>query len=96
MATGKKLNFTNYEGQKYEIKIRKPRKESKAEGLCYPPEDGGCAKILINPHQNDDDYNETIVHELSHAFFWGTDEAKITYFARNLSKILKNLVDNIC
>ena len=63
MATGKKLKFTNYEGQKYEIKIRKPRKESKAEGLCYPPEDGGCAKILINPHQSDDDYNETIVHE---------------------------------
>ena len=48
------LKFTNYEGQKYELKIRKPRKEIEAEGICYPPKDGGCAKILINPHQNDD------------------------------------------
>ena len=91
MSADKRLKFTNYEGQKYEIKIRKPRKESRAEGLCYPPEDGGCAKILINPHQSDDDYNETIVHELSHAFFWGTSEDKITYFAKTLSKILKKL-----
>ncbi len=85
------LKFTNYEGQKYELKIRKPRKEIEAEGICYPPKDGGCAKILINPHQNDDNYNETLIHELSHAFFWGTDEEKITYFAKKLSQILKKL-----
>jgi Zn-dependent peptidase ImmA (M78 family) len=83
------IRFTNYEGQKYEIKIRKPRKEVGADGLCYPPQDGGRAKILINPHQDDDDYNETIIHELSHAFFWGTDEEKITLFAKQLTKILK-------
>ena len=77
MSADKRLKFTNYEGQKYEIKIRKPRKESRAEGLCYPPEDGGCAKILINPHQSDDDYNETIVHELSHAFFGGQVRIKL-------------------
>ena len=91
MSGDKSFKFANYEGQKYEIKIRKPRKEVRSDGLCYPPEDGGCAKILINPHQSDDDYNETIVHELSHAFFWGTSEDKITYFAKTLSKILKKL-----
>jgi len=85
------VKFTNYEGQKYEVKIRKPRKEIEAEGICYPPKDGGCAKILINPHQDDDNYNETLIHELSHAFFWGTDEEKITYFAKKLSQILKKL-----
>mgnify|MGYP003149346318 FL=1 len=89
MSGDKSFKFANSEGQKYEIKIRKPRKEVRADGLCYPPEDGGCAKISINPHQDDDDYNETIVHELSHAFFWGTSEDKITYFAKTLSKILK-------
>ncbi len=89
MAEDKTFRFANYEGQKYEVKIRKPRKEVRADGLCYPPADGGCAKILINPHQDDDDYNETIIHELSHAFFWGTDEQKITLFAKKLTKILK-------
>lgn len=91
MSDRKSIRFTNYEGQKYDIKIRKPRKEVNAEGLCYPPADGGVAKILINPHQDDENYNETIIHELSHAFFWGTDEEKITLFASTLSKILKKI-----
>lgn len=85
----KKHKFRNYEGQLYEVNIRKPRQETDAEGLCYPPKDGGCAKILINPHQEDDDYNETLIHEISHAFFWGVSEEKITDFSRKLSKILK-------
>jgi hypothetical protein len=87
----KAVIFKNYEGQKYEIKLRKPRKEVKAAGICYPPENVGVARILVNPHQDDDDVQETIIHELSHAFFWGTDEDKITYFAKTLSKILKKL-----
>jgi len=85
----KKYKFRNFEGQLYEVNIRKPRKEVDAEGLCYPPKDGGCAKILINPHQDDDDYNETLIHEISHAFFWGVSEEKITDFSRQLSQILK-------
>jgi|TARA_R100000005_G_C4913817_1_gene150263 hypothetical protein len=85
------VKFRNYEGQQYQINIRKPRKEVSAEGICYPPKDGGCAKILINPHQNDNDYQETLIHEISHAFFWGTDEEKITYFAKKLSQLLTKL-----
>lgn len=85
----KKIKFKNYEGQSYELHIRKPRKENEAEGLCYPPKDGGCAKILVNPHQEDDDFNEVLLHEISHAFWWGVSEEKIEYFAKIASKILK-------
>tara|TARA_R110002020_G_scaffold33003_1_gene101051 strand:- start:720 stop:1001 length:282 start_codon:yes stop_codon:yes gene_type:complete len=89
----KPVKFKNYEGQQYEIKLRKPRKEVKAAGICYPPENVGIARILVNPHQEDDDVQETIIHEISHAFFWGTSEDKITYFAKTLSQIL-NKLDN--
>ena len=85
----KKYKFKNFEGQLYELSIRKPRKEHKAEGLCYPPKDGGCAKLLVNPHQNDDNYNETLLHEISHAFWWGASEEKIEYFAAITSELLK-------
>mgnify|MGYP003153158855 FL=1 len=87
----KAVTFKNYEGQKYEIKLRKPLKEVKAAGICYPPENVGLARILVDPHQNDDDVQETIIHEISHAFFWGTSEDKINYFAKTLSQILKKL-----
>jgi len=87
--TNKKIKFKNYEGQSYELHIRKPRKENEAEGLCYPPKDGGCAKILVNPHQEDDDFNEVLLHEISHAFWWGVSEEKIEHFAKITSKILK-------
>jgi len=87
----KAVKFKNYEGQHYEIKLRKPRKEVKAAGICYPPENVGIAKILVNPHQEEDDVHETIIHEISHAFFWGTSEDKINYFAKTLSQILKKL-----
>mgnify|MGYP003634265688 FL=1 len=87
----KSVKFKNYEGQHYEVKLRKPRKEVKAAGICYPPENVGLARILVDPHQNDDDVQETIIHEISHAFFWGTSEDKINYFAKTLSQILKKL-----
>jgi|TARA_R110000824_G_C14948128_1_gene650617 hypothetical protein len=87
----KQVTFKNYEGQKYEVKLRKPRKEVMAVGICYPPENIKIAKILVNPHQSEDDVRETIIHEISHAFFWGTSEEKINYFAETLSQILKKL-----
>ena len=90
----KAVTFKNYEGLKYEIKLRKPRKEVKAAGICYPPENVGIARILVNPHQEEDDVHETIIHEISHAFFWGTSEDKIIYFAKTLSQILKKLDDS--
>ena len=93
-VANKAVIFKNYEGQKYEIKLRKPRKEVKAAGICYPPENVGVARILVNPHQDDDDVQETIIHEISHAFFWGTSEDKINYFAKTLSQILKKLDDS--
>ena len=87
----KAIKFKNYEGQHYEVKLRKPRKEVKASGICYPPENVGVARILVNPHQSEEDIAETIIHEISHAFFWGTSEDKIAYFAKTLSQILNKL-----
>ena len=76
----KAVKFKNYEGQHYEVKLRKPRKEVKAAGICYPPENVGLARILVDPHQNDDDVQETIIHEISHAFFWGTKPRRFYFF----------------
>ena len=85
------LKFTNYEGQKYELKIRKPRKEIEAEGIVLSAQGRRLRQNFNKSSSNDDNYNETLIHELSHAFFWGTDEEKITYFAKKLSQILKKL-----
>ena len=44
----KAIKFKNYEGQHYEVKLRKPRKEVKASGICYPPENMG-ERLPQNP-----------------------------------------------
>ena len=88
---GKKASFKNFDGQEYEIKLRKPRKEMEADGLCYPPKDTTKSKILVNPHLKQKDIKEIILHEMLHAFFWELPEYKITYFAKTASQIINKL-----
>jgi len=88
---GKKVSFKNFEGQEYEISLRKPRKELEADGLCYPPKDNAKSKILVNPHLKKEKIKEVILHEMLHAFFWELPEYKINYLAKTASQIIKKL-----
>jgi len=74
-------NYMNctYESPVKRMKLRGYVTHQKMEG----------AKILVNPHQEDDDFNEVLLHEIAHAFWWGASEEKIEHFAAITSQILK-------
>jgi len=49
----KSTKFKNFDKAEYVIKLRKPRKELVAEGICDYPEQGRLNRIFVNPHQDD-------------------------------------------
>jgi hypothetical protein len=89
----KKLNFKNVEGTEYYIKFRKPDKRSWGEdcdGVCFYPINGRKTHISVNPHRTDQTIFNTIIHEVTHAFFDDKTEKETTKFANTLSRILYN------
>lgn len=88
----KKIKFKNFEGQEFEFNFRKPRRETGADGLCYPPKNLSVSKIYVNPHMTKKRIREVIIHELIHAFFWDLPEYKVEKIAKVISKILNKFV----
>jgi len=87
----KSTKFKNFDKAEYIIKLRKPRKELVAEGICDYPDQERLNKILVNPHQDDKKVLETIIHELIHAYIWDLSETKVTRLARSIVRIIDNL-----
>ena len=83
--------FKNFEKAEYLVKLRKPRKELQAEGICDYPYPDKTNKILVNPHQKDDYVLETLIHEMIHAYIWELSETKVTRMARSIVRIIKDL-----
>lgn len=79
--------FRTNRGIRYELFLKKPPKCYQAEGLCYDPSED-CPKILVNPNQSERQLMNTIVHEITHAFFWGASEERVTKFANTVERYL--------
>ena len=84
------FKFKNTLGVEYEVKNRKPNKNTWGEDC-----DGTCEdptllnpKILINPHRGNKTKLNTAIHEFTHAFFWEASEKQVTQFANTLTKFL--------
>lgn len=87
----KSTKFKNFDKAEYVIKLRKPRKELVAEGICDYPEPDRLNRIFVNPHQDDKKVLETVIHELIHAYIWDLSETKVTRLARSIVRILASL-----
>ena len=87
----KSTKFKNFDKAEYIIKLRKPRKELVAEGICDYPEQDRLNRIFVNPHQDDKKVLETIIHELIHAYIWDLSETKVTRLARSIVRSLSSL-----
>jgi hypothetical protein len=89
-----KLKFKNTEGIKYTVRFRKPDGRTwgnSCDGVCFFPI--GLlneAHIEVNPHRTDQTIFNTIIHEVTHAYFDELTETEVTKFANTLSRILFN------
>lgn len=83
----KNLKFKTADNIDYEIKFRKPdsRTFRSCDGVCY-----GDGRIYVNPYRKDQCIFNTIIHEVTHAYFWDKTETEVTKFANTLSRILYN------
>ena len=86
-----KLKFKNTEGTEYTVKFKKPdaRKHGQCAGFCYFPVNGK-ADIEVNPAESNQIIFNTVIHEVTHAFFDDKTETETTKFANTLSRLLFN------
>ena len=86
-----KLKFKNQDGIKYSIRFKKPdaRKYGQCDGYCFYPKDGK-ADIEVNPAMANQLIFNTIIHEVTHAFFDDKTETETARFADTLSRLLFN------
>ena len=82
--------FKNSEGVEYEIIFRKPdsRHFGEADGICVDPSDSSKPKIHIHPELTKYAELNTIIHEMTHSFFWDKSEKEVTKFANTVAKFL--------
>lgn len=83
-----KLKFKNFEGCEYEIKLQAPPPEENADGLCFSPNPNKPSKIYIDPNLAPRKFQEILLHEMIHAFFWDLSETKVLYLSKKLSQML--------
>jgi hypothetical protein len=86
-----KLKFKNQDGIKYSIKFKKPdaRKHGQCAGFCYYPHNGK-ADIEVSPSESNQIIFNTVIHEVTHAFFDDKTETETARFADTLSRLLFN------
>ena len=61
------------------------------DGVCYFPR--GLlneADIEVNPHRTDQTIFNTVIHEVTHAYFPELTETEVTKFGNTLSRLLFN------
>ena len=94
-----KLKFKNTEGIEYTVKFKKPdgrrvkgilRHGVECLGVCWKPRMDGTADIEIDPNRTDQTIFNTVIHEVTHAFFDDKTETETTKFANTLSRLLFN------
>jgi hypothetical protein len=83
------FKFRNVDGIRYEVYFVKPNSAyyGDVHGLCDDPEEKN-AKIYINPYLTQKSELNTIVHEMTHAFFWDKTEKEVYAFANAATAIL--------
>ena len=88
------LKFKNQKGINYTVKFKKPDGrtwKSSTDGVCFFPR--GLLNeghVEVNPHRTDQTIFNTVIHEVTHAFFEDKTETEVTKFANTLSRLLFN------
>jgi predicted Zn-dependent protease with MMP-like domain len=89
-----KLKFKNTEGIKYTVRFKKPDGRTwgnNIDGVClFPRGLLNEANIEVNPDRTDQTIFNTVIHEVTHAYFDELTETEVTKFANTLSRILFN------
>ena len=94
-----KLKFKNAEGVEYTVRFKKPdgrrfrdfsRRGKEALGVCWSPRMDATALIEVDPDRTDQTIFNTVIHEITHAYFDELTETEVTKFANTLSRILFN------
>tara|TARA_Y100000593_G_scaffold42861_1_gene82005 strand:- start:4209 stop:4517 length:309 start_codon:yes stop_codon:yes gene_type:complete len=85
------LKFKNQHGIKYTVRFKKPdaRKCGQCVGFCYFPKNRE-ADIEVSPLETNQTIFNTVIHEVTHAFFEDKNETEVTKFASTLSRLLFN------
>ena len=83
------FKFRNVDGVRYEVYFVKPNKAyyGDVHGMCDDPEEKN-AKIYINPYLSKKSELNTMIHEMTHAFFWDKSENEVYKFANAVTALL--------
>ena len=79
--------FTNNQGVKYKMLMKRPHYSYHADGLCDPPDYRG-PKIHIAPDLTPKREMAVMIEEMMHAFFWQISEKEVRRFCGAVTRIL--------
>ena len=79
--------FTNNQGVKYKMLMKRPHYSYHADGLCDPPDYRG-PKIHIAPDLSPKREMAVMIEEMMHAFFWQLSEKDVRRFCGTVTRIL--------
>ena len=79
--------FTNNQGVKYKMLMKRPHYSYHADGLCDPPDYRG-PKIHIAPDLTPKREMAVMIEEMMHAFFWQISEKDVRRFCGTVTRIL--------
>ena len=79
--------FTNNQGVKYKMLMKRPHYTYHADGLCDPPDYRG-PKIHIAPDLSPRREMAVMIEEMMHAFFWNISEKDVRRFCGTVTRIL--------
>jgi hypothetical protein len=79
--------FTNNQGVKYKMLMKRPHYSYHADGLCDPPDYRG-PKIHIAPDLTPKREMAVMIEEMMHAFFWQISEKDVRKFCGAVTRIL--------
>ena len=79
--------FTNNQGVKYKMLMKRPHYSYHADGLCDPPDYRG-PKIHIAPDLTPKREMAVMIEEMLHAFFWQLSEKDVRRFCGAVTRIL--------
>ena len=79
--------FTNNQGVKYKMLMKRPHYSYHADGLCDPPDYRG-PKIHIAPDLTPKREMAVMIEEMMHAFFWQISEKDVRRFCGAVTRIL--------
>ena len=79
--------FTNNQGVKYKMLMKRPHYSYHADGLCAPPDYRG-PKIHIAPDLTPKREMAVMIEEMMHAFFWQLSEKDVRRFCGAVTRIL--------